>query len=353
MSKSSKRDSDEDFLKPRNAEDAKWMELMNRHDIVGIRYLRVGQLKRKRKLNKAERKFLAEFEADRKKIMRDPDAVWKKGFDLAHRGILLLNMLLYEKGLQNYPGIKDMSAYNAMTTLWGLGVDLREDFVRYAEDGSAFAAHFIFSQGKELASAFSRLAIAYPEHFRKFAERSLTMPSLRGRNPAFTCDAEAIIAAIHLAEKHHASNLHDNRSRIGALCHQFVAHIVDLVEACRLEARQKGHTDSKWWNFPELKGNAKAVWKAELKEWVNREFEKMKKNPRRNPALWQELEKLTDNGTESAKRAALEKYCFNKLEQIAGKASLAGLIFSATDFPTGSLPMGNIVISNVLHDFHL
>jgi hypothetical protein len=187
MSKSSKRDSDKDFLKPRNAEDAKWMELMNRHDIVGIRYLRVGQLKRKRKLNKAERKFLAEFEADRKRIMRDPDAVWKKGFDLAHRGILLLNMLLYEKGLQNFPEIRDMSAYNAMTTLWGLGVNLREDFVRYAEDGSAFAAHFIFSQGKELASAFSRLAIAYPEHFREFAERSLTMPSLRGRNPAFSC----------------------------------------------------------------------------------------------------------------------------------------------------------------------
>src|ERR1019366_604392 len=319
MNKSSKRNSDKDIWKPRNAEDAKWMELMNRGDIIGIRYLGVGQLKRKRKLNKTERKFLAEFEADREKIMRDPEAVWQEGFDMAHRGILLLNMLLYEKRLQNIPETEDAAAYNAMPTLWGLGVALREDFVRYAEDGSAIAAHFIFSQGKELASAFSRLAIAYPEHFREFAERSLTMPSLRGRNPTFTCDAEAIIAAIHLAEKHHASNLHDNRSRIGALCHQFVAQIVDLVEACRLEAKQKGHTDSEWWDFPELKGNAKAWWKAELKRRVDREFEKMKKYPRRNPALWQELEKLTDYGTDSAKRAAFEKYCFNKLEQIAGK----------------------------------
>jgi hypothetical protein len=48
----------------------------------------------------------------------------------------------------------------------------------------------------------------------------------------------------------------------------------------------------------------------------------MKKNPRRNPALWQELEKITDHGTDSAKRAAFEKYCFNKLEQIAGKPAL-------------------------------
>lgn len=298
------------------------MELSSRGDRVGIRYLRVRELKRKRKLSKAERKFLAEFSEDRERIRRDPDSVWKEGFDLAHRGILLLNMLLHEKPVQGVEDMKDVAdaaAYNAMTVLWGLAVDLRNDFVRYAEDGSAIAAHFVFSQGKELAEAFSRLSIAYPENFREIAERSLTMPSLRARNPSFTCDAEAIIAAIHLAEKHHASNVHDNRSRIGALCHQFVAHIVDLVEACRLEAKQKGHTDSKWWNFPELKGNAKAVWKAELKKWVDREFEKMKTNPRRNPALWQELEKLTDHGTDSAKRAALEKYCFNKLQQIAGK----------------------------------
>jgi hypothetical protein len=101
-----------------------------------------------------------------------------------------------------------------------------------------------------------------------------------------------------------------------------VAHIVDLAEACRQEAGEMGHTNSKWWNFPELKGNAKAWWKVELKRWVDREFEKMKKNPRRNPALWQELEKLTDHGTDSAKRAAFEKYCFNKLEQIAGKPAV-------------------------------
>ena len=146
------------------------------------------------------------------------------------------------------------------------------------------------------------------------------MPSLRGRNPHFTCDAEAIIAAIHLAEKHHASNLHDNRSRIGALCHQYIAEVVDLLEACRVEASENGGTDYDLLKLGDLKGNAKAWWKAEVKECVQSEYESMKRNPRRNPALWQELENVTDHGTDSAKRAAFEKYCFNKLEQIAGKS---------------------------------
>ena len=317
-----KRRAKRDLLKPRTAEDAEWMELSNRGDLVGIRHLRVRQLKRKRKLSKAERQFLAEFEIDQKKIQRDPDAVWQEGFDLAHKGIRLLNMILYEKRVQGVQDMKDEAdgaAYNAMTSLWGLAVNLRKDFVRYAEEGSPVAAHFIFSQGKELATAFSRLAIDYQENIREFAERLLTMPSLRARNAAFTCAADAIIEAIHLAERHHASNLHDNRSRIGALCHQFIAQIVDLVEACRLEAKQKNHTDSEWWDFPELKGNAMTWWKLELKELVDREFEKMKKYPQRNPALWQELDKVTDRGTDSAKRAAFQKYCYNKLEQIAGK----------------------------------
>jgi len=152
-----RRKASRDMWKPRSAEDAEWMELLNRGDSVGIRYLHVRQLKRKRKLTKQERKFLAEFEADRKKIQSNADAVWKKGFDLAHRGIFLLNMILREKGLQKFPEIKDMAAYNAMSTLWSLGVHLREDFVRYAEDGSAFAAHFVFAQMFRAMAQLERL----------------------------------------------------------------------------------------------------------------------------------------------------------------------------------------------------
>jgi hypothetical protein len=324
MNKPPKGNEDREFWKPRNAEQAKWLELLSRGDRVGIRYLQAVQLQRKRKLTKAEREFLAEFEADRKRILRDPELALDRGFEMAYHGIMLLESVLHEKRRPSKREIDVPAAYNAICFLSMLAADLREDFVRYAEDGSAFARHTIFREGKALASAFSRLAIAQPELFWEIAERSLPMPSLRGRNPAFTCDAEAVAQAVHLAERHHASNIHDNRSRMGALCHQFVAEIVDLVEAARLEAGEKGHTASEWFNFPELKGNARAWWKAELKQWVHREFERMKKNPRRNPALWQELDKLTDHGTDSAKRAALEKYCFNKLEQVAGKAVTNG-----------------------------
>ena len=103
-----------------------------------------------------------------------------------------------------------------------------------------WACWAIFRDRKSAGGAFSRLAIAYPEHFQEIAEQSLTMPSLRAPKPNFTCDAEAIIQAIHLAEKRHVSNLHDNRTRIGALCHRFVAEIVDLRLGCQLETREKG-----------------------------------------------------------------------------------------------------------------
>jgi hypothetical protein len=321
MSKSSAKNDDESW-KPLSAENAKWLELMNRHDTVGIHYLQADQLRRKRKLNKGEQAFLKQFDADRKRILRDPASIWQKGFETIHRGIMLIETLIHEKRAQNISYEQDAAFYDAVCMLQSVAAGLRSDFIRYAEEGMPWACDVIFTEGKALASAFSRLAIAYPEHFRHYAEESLTMPSLRVRNPDFTCDAEAIISAIHLAEKHHAGNIHDNRSRIGALCHLFVAERVDRLVACRLQARQNGDTDSKWFNFPELKGNAKLWWKDGLKEWVHLEFEKMRKNPHRNPALWQELEKITDHGTPSAMRAAFEKYCFNKLEQIAGKPVL-------------------------------
>jgi hypothetical protein len=322
MSKLSKRNTNGDLWKPRNAEDAKWLELMSRRDIVGIRYLQAAKLKRKRKLEKPERMFLKEFESDRRRVLRDPEAAWQKGFDSIHRGLMLIESIIHEKRAQNISEGKDAALYNTVTILSYIASGLRDDIIRYAEDGMPWACHAIFRDGKALASAFARLAVAYPQHFRRHAERSLTMPSLRARNPAFTCDAEAIIQSIHLAEKHHASNIHDNRSRIGALCHQFMAEVVDLVEAARLEAVEKGHMDSRWLSFPALKGNANAWWKLEIKEWVHREFGKMKKNPCRNPALWHELERISDRGTDSARLVAFDKYCFNKLEQIAGKPSL-------------------------------
>jgi hypothetical protein len=313
------RGNKQDTGKLQNTEDATWQELMSNGDFVGLRYLRVAKLKRKRKLAKEERGFLKQFEADRKRVLRDPVSVWEKGFQRIHRELLLIEMLIHEKRAQNISEGEDVALYDAVSMFSLFAAQIRDDLIRHAGDGMPWACQAVFRDGKALASAFSRLAIASPELFRVYTEESLTMPSLRARNPGFTCDAAAIIQAVHLAEKHHASNIHDNRSRLGALCHQFVAQIVDLVAACRLEATQRGDKNSKWFGFPELRGNAKAWWNAEIKEWVQLEFEKMRRNSRHNPALWLELERITDRGTDSAKRAALEKYCFNKLEQIAGK----------------------------------
>lgn len=306
-------------LQSETEEDAEWSELVRRGDHVGMRHVRAEELRRKRKLSKAECAFLKQFDSDRARILRDPQAVVEKGNQSVRRGLMLLQSVIHEKRNAGASVEDDAVVYDAMCCLSLLAAGLCKDFIRYAEEGCAWASHTVFRDGKTLASAFSRLAIAHPEHFRAAAERSLTMPSLRARNPDFTCDAEAIIESIHLAEKHHAGNLHDNRTRIGALCHQFVAEVVDLVEAARLEIRQRGNTRHRFSCLPDLKGNARAWWKLEIKQWVHREFDWIRKTPRRNPALWQELEKATDHGTDSAKRAAFEKYCFNKLEQIAGK----------------------------------
>jgi hypothetical protein len=53
MTKSSAKINDEGWEPPK-AETAKWIELMNRHDTVGIRYLKADQLRGKPKLNKSE-----------------------------------------------------------------------------------------------------------------------------------------------------------------------------------------------------------------------------------------------------------------------------------------------------------
>ena len=131
-----------------------------------------------------------------------------------------------------------------------------------------------------------------------------------------------------------------------ALCHYLTAKVVAEVESVRREkehfermARYNNsensqdiflsslHPDNRanhleCWRLPALHGHADEWWEGRVRKMVRSEFDRMRRNPIRNPALWQELKKVAAHDTDSAKRAALEKYCFNKLEQIAGKPAL-------------------------------
>jgi hypothetical protein len=112
---------------------------------------------------------------------------------------------------------------------------LNSQLIRLAEDNAPGACRSLWFQAKALTEGFVRLATVHPEEFREVAEDSLTMPSLRARSSKFTADADTIIAAIHLAEKHPTPNVWDNKSRVGALCHLVV---VLIIEKIRFERRQ-------------------------------------------------------------------------------------------------------------------
>ena len=316
--------------------------MLDRGDFVGHEYLRVRRLRSKRGRTAKERKILAEHDAVEAQIQNDPKAVLEQARKAIDQGTVLLLKLIRSKKLRHdYPEDSWDDAVECFTSRLDY---MNRQFVRLSEDCTPKTCFHLWYQAMNLADAIVRLAAAFPEEFRSMAESSLTMPSLRARSAKFSCDAETISKAIHLAERHAAPDIHDNRSRIGALCHFLVAQKVEEVERAR---RARGHfersakyecEDSEdiipsyvhpdWrklyvesWNLPELRGHADAWWKGRIREMVRSEFDRMSKNPAHNPGLWQELGKITDQGTEKAKWRALEKYCINKVRQIAGEAA--------------------------------
>lgn len=316
--------------------------LLDRGDYTGFEYLRASRLRSKRGRTAEERKFLAEHDAFEARIQSDPKAALDQARKAIDEGtVLLLKLIRSRKLRHDYEEHSYDEAVEVFSSRLGF---MNQQFVRLSEDRTPKTCFHLWYQAMNLADAIVRLTAAFPEEFRRMAESSLTMPSLRARSSKFTCDAEAIAKAIHLAEKHAAADIHDNRSRIGALCHFLVAQRVEEVESAR---RQKEHFERSakyhcegsediipkhshpdWrtlyeesWKLPELRGHADDWWKGRIRKMVRREFDRMRKNPTHNPGLWQELEKATDKGTEKAKWRALEKYCTNKIKQIAGEAS--------------------------------
>jgi hypothetical protein len=162
------------------------------------------------------------------------------------------------------------------------------------------------------------------------------MPALVGPVPEVKT-SKALAEAIGLAAKHPAAGVRA-RQPLGILCHHLVARIVEnilytrsqrehLEETARYTAAKqiipeyyrpgaRRHLEE-CWALPSLEGRADEWWTSKVKPMVHAEFERIRKDPARNQALWRELKRVTDRGSDAAKCVALDKYCRNKLLQIA------------------------------------
>jgi len=319
-------------------------ELLDRGDFIEYEYLRAHRARKKRRCSVEENKFLAEHDRLEARIQQNPKAVLEQARDAIDEGTVLLLKLIRSRKLRyecpkDFGGSSWDKAMNCFTSRLGF---LNRQFVRISEDRAPEACFHLWYQTLDLAGAVVRLCEIFPEEFRGMAESSLFMPSLRARNPKFTCNSEAIGKAIHLAEKHPAPEIHDNRTRIGALCHRLIADFVAEVQWARRQ-KENFEEDAKFsnsqelipayvhpdwrelyeesWDLPELPDNAEKWWKNRIQKMAKREFCRVMKNPKRNPVLREELNKITDNGTESAMWHEFEKNCLNKLNQISGQPS--------------------------------
>lgn len=316
-------------------------DFLERDDYEGSFEHRVRRLRDRKRLTSYQRKFLEEYEAIDARIKNDPDAVLNQALQSLDQGTTLFMRLIHSRIFHGeLPKEYNAPPWNkAMSSLTSRITFLNRQLVRLAEDREPRACHCLWFDALTLAEAVARLSAIFPDEFRSMAASSLVMPSLRARSPKFTCDAEYIARQIHLAENHPARDIQDNRTRLGAISYYLVAQMVEKVQSQRREkdrfessARFRNskkifpryfHPDCRKvyeesWALPDLRGNAKAWWKGKIREMVKQEFNLAMKNPRRNPALWQSLI-LRHYRTMAQKWHALEKYCLNKMKQIAGE----------------------------------
>jgi hypothetical protein len=341
---------------PRQPEEVR--RLLATHDFEELEYRHMAELRQQRKLSPEQRKSLAEHEGIERQIKKDPKAVMRQAYEAIDRGTSLLLKLIRSAKLEHRYFCKDGTILSegddAFECLKSRLDYLNLQLVRLADKGVPDARRAVFYQAKMLTEAFIRLAQAYPNDFTSPAESALTMPSLRSRNPKYTADAEAIGKSIHLAEKHPAGTMTEDKERIGEMCGYLVANILDSIMSWRQHCEHEKKILERLMNFhetaetyrgmtlekslrrsldpttfehamacarlPEFQDDPKAWWKLRVKPMVREEFERLKKAPSHNAGLWAELCKLTDNGTEGAKWKALSDNCRNKVNQFARRA---------------------------------
>ncbi len=333
-------------------------ELLAANDFEELDYFRMAQMRQRKKRTPEQNKKLAEHDAIERQIAKDPKAVLRKAHEAMDHGTSLLLKLIRSGKLEQRYFCKDGSIFSewddAFVCLKSRLEYLNQQLVRLADKGIPDARRAVFYQAKILTETFIRLAQAHPEDFIGAAESSLTMPSLRARNPKYAADAEAIGKAIHLGEKHPAGPMTEDKARIGEMCGHLVANILDSIMYWRRQVECERESLERLKNFhettetyrgmsveeslrrglyptkfelamvcaslPKFEDDPKAWWTLRVKPMVREEFERLKKTPAHNAGLWAELGKLTDNGTEGAKWKALSDNCRNKVNQFARRA---------------------------------
>jgi len=329
--------------------------LFQANDFEELHYRTMAGLRARKKRTDEQNALLADHDAIECRIYGDPKEVMREAYKAIDRGTTLLLRLIRSKKLKHQIYAKDGSLYSEWDEAFNC-LESRLDYinrqlVRLAEIGIPDARKSVFYQAKTLTEAFIRLAQAYPADFISPAESSLTMPSLRARNPGYTADAEAIAKSIHLAEKHPAGRMTDDKERIGELCGALVVKILESIMWARRHYQHEKETLEMFQNFretketyrgmtleeylrnnlyptkfehtlasaalPELRENPTAWWSQRVKPMLRDEFDRLKKNPALNAALWAELGRSTNEGTEGARWKALSDNCRNKLNQLA------------------------------------
>jgi hypothetical protein len=334
--------------------------LLDDGDLEALHYLQTERLRNRDSLTPDQKRLLAKHNALEARIENDPDAVANEAATELSRGITLLSKVVRSGKLRRQIRYRDGSLYSEEDRACRQFVDAFHEMARllivHAERGRPEMKSAVFHNANMLAGAFIRLAQASPADFISVAESSLTMPSLRARNPKYTADAAAIAKAIRLAAKHPAGNISDNRGRAGAHAHVLVANILDRIHWLRQQYAWKEETLNTLKSFHEsaeeyrdvaldeyLRGtmhethlrpmlacaalppwevNAEAWWHDRVLPMIKAEFSKIARHPDRNPALWQELGKAgeTKRSTVKDRLRTLEKLCRNKFLQFARNA---------------------------------
>ena len=247
-------------LKPINLSDDE-REMFRRNDYIGLEYYHCELIRKRRRKNPEQLARLAKHDLEEKRVFADPQATLREAHTaIDHGSSLLLKLIRSGRLFHAVEPTEKGKAEGVKTRKWDEAFDclasrvtyLNDQLIRLAEDRVPRACRQLWFDASKLAEAFTQLASLYPDEFRDVAEKCVTMPSVRGRNPKFTADAEAIVRAIHLGEKHPSANVWDNKSRVGAQCHMLVARVIENIHYARDEYDRETEELNMWQNSPAL-----------------------------------------------------------------------------------------------------